>query len=73
MIHPFICTLYVLLLRLLENYNALQLLSPSSLPHFFRNIGEFGAKKYFADQRTAATTIQLFVAIKGNVCGLFFF
>ena len=41
-------------------------------PWLFRNICEFGAKKYFADHRTA-NTIQLFVATKGSFSGLFFF
>ena len=46
--------------------------SSSSLPQLFWNIWEFGAKKYFTDSRTAST-IQLFVAIKGNCAALFFF
>ena len=46
--------------------------SSASLPHFLRNIRELGAKKYFTDHRIA-TRIQLFVAIKGNFSGLFFF
>ena len=37
----------------------------------FRNNGEFGAKKYFTDHRTANTN-QLFVVIRGNFSGLFF-
>ena len=41
-------------------------------PRLFRNIGEFGAKKYFAYHRTA-NRIQLFISIKGNFSGLFFF
>ena len=41
--------------------------SPSSRfsASFIRNIGEFGAKNYFAGHRTA-NTIQLFVPIKRN-------
>ena len=35
-------------------------------------IGEFGAKTYFTDHLTAIT-IQLFIIIKGNFPGLFFF
>ena len=63
-----------LLLHLFENHNALQLLfSPSSSsPKPFQNIGEFGAKNYFVDHETTST-IQLFVATKGNFSGLFFF
>ena len=45
--------------------------SSSFLPHFFRNIGEFGAKRYFTGHQTA-NTIQLFVAIEGHFSGLFF-
>ena len=45
---------------------------PFSSPQLFQNIGEFGAKKYFADRRTA-NTIQLFVAINISFSGLFFF
>ena len=37
----------------------------------FQNDGEFGAKTCLIDLR-AATTIQLFVAIKRNFSGLFF-
>ena len=62
-----------ILLRLLENHNA------SYLPIFFfssppllRNNGEFGAKSFFTDFRTA-NTIQLFVAIKNTFSDLFFF
>ena len=40
--------------------------SSSFLHYFFQNNGEFGAKKYFTDHRTADTN-QLFVP------GLFFF
>ena len=59
------------LLRLLVKHNALELpFSPSSA-ELFRGNGEFGAKKYFTDHRTA-DTIQLFVATEGNFCGLFF-
>ena len=43
---------------------------PSS--RLFENIGEFGAKKYFTEHRTA-NAIQLVVAIKENFSGLFFF
>ena len=51
----------MVLLRLFENQNALYLsVFPSSFPPLFRNIGEFGAKKYFTDYRTA-NTIILFV------------
>ena len=61
-------------LRLLEMLNALHLrFSPSSsCPQLFRNIKKIGAKKYFTDHR-AANIIQLFVAIKGNLSGVFFF
>ena len=45
--------------------------SSSSSLRLFRNIGEFGAKKYFTDNQTA-DTIKLFVFIKGNFSGLFF-
>ena len=45
--------------------------SVSSMPRIFQSIGESGAKKYFTDHRTA-NTVQLFVAIKGNLSGLFF-
>ena len=38
----------------------------------FRNIGEFGPKKYFTDQ-PAANTIQLVVSIKANFSHLLFF
>ena len=41
------------------------------LPNFFRNIKEFGTKRYFTDHQTA-NTVQLLVAIKGNFSGLFF-
>ena len=37
-----------------------------------RNIGEFGAKKYFSDQRTA-NTIQSFVPIRRNFFGSILF
>ena len=37
----------------------------------FRNNGEFGAKNYFTDHRTANTN-QLFVVIRGNFSGLLF-
>ena len=50
-------------------------LSPSSSSAsvtFFQEYQEFGAKKYFIDHRTA-NTIQLFVIIKSNFSGLFFF
>ena len=50
-------------------------LSFSSFLHHFSGItGKklFGAKCYFTDLRTA-NIIQLFVAIKGNFSGLFFF
>ena len=63
-------------MRLLEKYNTLRLpflhSSGSSFsPQHFRNIGEFGAKKYFIDHRRD-NTIQLF-AIKGNFSGLSLF
>ena len=44
----------------------------SSSPGLFQKIEEFGAKKKFTDHQTA-TTIQIFVAIKGNFSGLIFF
>ena len=51
----------MVLLRLFENQNALYLpVFLSSSPRLFRNTGEFGAKKYFTDYRTA-NTIKLFV------------
>ena len=54
---------YLVFLRLLVNYNTLELpVSPSSAK-LFRNIGDFGAKNYYADHRTVDTT-QLFVATK---------
>ena len=46
--------------------------SASSSPQLFQNKLEFGAKKYFTGHQTA-NTIPLFVAIKGNFSGLFFF
>ena len=51
-----------LLLRLLEKHKALRLsFSPSSSSlYLFRNSGEFGAKKHFADHQTP-NTMQLFV------------
>ena len=62
------------LLRLRKTQNALQ------LPVFFflnsanliRNIGEFHAKNYFTDHRTAKT-IQLFVPIKRKLFGSILF
>ena len=39
---------------------------------FIGNIGEFGAKEYFTDHRTA-NTLKLFVSIKVILSGLFFF
>ena len=51
----------------LKNKKLLNYLSPFFFsPPLFRNNGEFGAKKYFADL-WAASAIQLFVAIKGKV------
>ena len=41
-------------------------------PRLFRNIREFGAKKYFTDH-WAANIIKLFVAINRNFSGKFFF
>ena len=64
--------LYCVCLKSITLCNCLSPSTSASLPHFFQNIGEFGAKKYFTDQR-AANTIQLFVAIKGDFSGLFFF
>ena len=46
--------------------------SASSSPQLFQNKLEFGEKKYFTGHQTA-NTIPLFVAIKGNFSGLFFF
>ena len=64
-------------MRLLEKHNALQ--SPFSPPSSFspspqpsRNIGEFGAARYFADYQTA-NKMQLFVAMKESFSGLLFF
>ena len=61
------------LFRLLEKCNALRLpFSPSSLsPQIFWDIGEFGAEKYFTDHQSP-DTIQLFIAIKGNISSLFY-
>ena len=42
--------------------------APHLFVFFHRNNGEFGAKIYFTDLRTA-NTIQFFVAIKGNFSG----
>ena len=64
-----------LLLRLLEKQKRFAFASfssSSSSPQLLRNIGEFGAKKYFTYHQRANTT-QLFVAIKGIFSGLFFF
>ena len=63
------------LLCLLEKRNAFLL--PFSIfiffsATFFLEYQEFRAKKYFTGHRTA-NIIQLFVAIKGNFSGLFFF
>ena len=59
------------LLRLLVKHYALQL--PCYLFfRLFRNIGGFGAKQYFTVYRTA-DKVQLVVAVKGNVSGLFFY
>ena len=44
----------------------------SSSPRLFRNVEEFGVKKYFTYHRTV-NKILLYVAIKGNFSGLFFF
>ena len=53
-----------MLIALLEKQNASQLPIFFFLsPLIFRNNGEFGAKKYFTDHRTA-DTIQLFVTKK---------
>ena len=46
--------------------------SSSSPLRLFRNIGEFGAKRYFTENPLANTS-QLFLNIKGNSPGLFFF
>ena len=46
--------------------------SSSSLSKLFRNIVGLGAKEYITDYQTA-NTVQLYVAIKGNFSGLFFF
>ena len=54
-------------LRLLVKDNALELL----VSFFCRTFPEW-SKKYFTDHQTANTT-QLYVAIKGNISGLFFF
>ena len=61
-------------MRLLEKQKALHLLVFSFFffQQFFGTMGEFGAKQYFTDHR-AADTIQLFVAIKENFFGFFFF
>ena len=72
-------------MRLLEKHNALQSpfsppssFSPSPPSSFFsssfssRNIGEFGAARYFADYQTA-NKMELFVAMKESFSGLLFF
>ena len=51
--------------------------SPSST-ELICNIEKFGAKKYVTDHRIASflllfILIQLFIALKGNFSGLFFF
>ena len=51
--------------------NSLSVCFPSSSPRIFQIIREFRAKKYFTYHWTA-NTIQLFVASKGNVSGIFF-
>ena len=58
--------LQIYCVRLKSKTLCISLFSPSSSSRrLFRNIGEFGAKKYFSDHRTSNAT-QLFVAIKGN-------
>ena len=47
-------------------------LSSFLFPLLFRNVREFGAIRYFTGH-WMANTIQLFVAIKGNVYGVLFF
>ena len=49
----------------------LELPNSLSSTELFWNIGEIGARKSFADNQRA-NTIQLFVAIKGNVSGQLF-
>ena len=61
-----------LFLRLFVKHNALELQVSLYSAELFRNIGKFGAKEYFMDHQTA-NTIQLFIAIKGNFSGIFFF
>ena len=60
--------LAVILIRLLEKQNSLHLpvFSIFFSLRLFQNIGKFGAKKYFTDHGTV-NTIQLIVAIKGNL------
>ena len=60
--------LAVILIRLLEKQNSLHLpvFSIFFSLRLFQNIGKFRAKKYFTDHGTV-NTIQLIVAIKGNL------
>ena len=57
---------------IINAYCVCQYSPSSSSPRPFRNIGEFGAKKYYTDHRTA-NTIQLFVVVKGSFSVPFFF
>ena len=63
-----------LLLKERYNNSFLRLLAIFFVPtsRLFWNIGEFEAKKYFADNRIA-NIIQLIVIIKGCFSGLLFF
>ena len=45
-------------------------ISPSSSSRHLQNIEEFGVKKYFTGHQTI-NTIELFVAVKGNLSGFF--
>ena len=66
--------LAVILIRLLEKQNSLHLpvFSIFFSLRLFQNTRKFGAKKYFTDQGTV-NTIQLIVAIKGNLSSIFCF
>ena len=62
--------LFAMLVKL-TLYDRFAIWFPPSL-RLSRNIGEFRAKKYFTDYRTA-NTIKLVFGVKGSFSGLFFF
>ena len=67
-----ICSLWTpccVYLKSITLCNFISLFPSASLSHFLRAIGKSGAKKCFADHRTA-NTIQLFVTIKRNFSDL---